>query len=391
MKTFHECGLLLLSLFAAVLLCCEILFSCGKKAPFDDKSDAMDNDELSEQIVRCRSSVDGTPLECTLHFPEDYDFAHPRPLIVVLPEMELPGKWRAGQALVARLASSRPNGCPYWLLHEDVRNAIDYLCDNFPVTRNQIYLAANGIDECRFACMNAQRFAGIYLQLEETAFDKWEELPLKNLLNVPLFLQNDNFSPVATELQQRLQRAGARYLNAPEFLLASTPANGIVQAFAWLSAQKPSRERIAWEGSRAMPRDSWWIRADSIREGGQMGTITAKYDRDSRRIYIYTKGMDALSVDTGWEGFDGSQAIDVEIDGCIFAIPCSRGWVRIAKDSDGMWDAASLKPNAAVRTDYRMHGLRAVMTRRVLLVYGSVNDERAEAWKASAIEFADAW
>lgn len=384
MKILRQCGLLFIVLI--------LLYGCGNESHKEEAAPVPETQKPTSILeVHCSSSVDGHPLDFHLHLPEDLDLSHSRPLIVVLPGTPLPDDWRAGQAYVARLENTRPAECPSWLLQMDILAEMDYLFCNYAIMREQVYLAANGRFGCEFASENAPLFAGVCLCFSDEPFVGWDGIPIRNLLNIPVYLHKTNFSPSAQDLKERLLAAGDACLNAPEYLLASSPAESLAQAFAWLSAQKPDRNRIIWENDASASHEAWWVRCQRFKRGDRDAIFSAKWNRDGKKLSLVTRNLSAIAVDTSWSDFGETEAIPAEIDGMTLEIPVNplTGWVELERNTDEIWMVRDGEPQSA--RSQEIHGLRTVLSKPVLLVIGTANEERSTVWKSAAERFADEW
>ena len=377
---------------------------CGKREPKPVDVAALEKPAVEEQAplpatqkLTRKSPVDGLTLTATVTLPDGYDNSHLRPLVVVLPGTPFPETLSAGQALVARLENVRPASCPSWLLQADALNMMEYLVANCAVEPRKVFLVASGVTGLEFACRQAARLAGVYLSFpgDETAYD--HTLPLRNLLNIPVYLdKTQGKMPAAAllEVEKYLQNAGATRLMAPDYLLGERTADASVnQAFLWLGSQTEVRGHTIWEASSLAEGTAWWLKAEEFLQAGKPAVISAAPTGDSdprRRWALRTRNLKAFSVDSSCGELAGEKIQFLQVDGFYVPVRPGTGWTKLVREENG-WRVVRPAYAPLTKSAQCEGPLWRVLARPFLLVTGSAVPERATLWRKAAEAFAEEW
>lgn len=381
------------------------IFLCGCGGggePAADGASSSADGGISCRTMQCRSSADGTVLRISLYCPEGYDNAHSRPLVLVLPDTPFPQAPPMGHALVARLESTRPAECPPWLLQQDFKDAYDYLRENLPVEREQVYAAGRGRTGLEFACREALSLAGAFLVFQEEDDFSLKGIPLRNLRNLSLWLDLSRCPqppPAALELKERMEEAaasaGARFRCPTSLLGLPREEEVLLSAFAWLSSQNFLPDDIVWECPPGEAFPDFWIRGGTRQNPAFPATLQASRELDGRgwaAIRVGVGNLRSFSLQTDDEAFPQGRPIRLEIQNQTLFLSSHRGWLRIARDlSSGKWTAESGDPVDRPGETPPPGGLWNLFRRPVMVVTGTLRDGREGLWHRAAERLSAEW
>lgn len=385
------------TLVYAVALCL-LVCGCGSGASGPGRSSVDGNSPQRPLYVsRTFSDVDGMELSAVVHTPEDYDNSHLRPLIVVLPGVDFPESPLTGQALVALLENSRPPSCPEWIVERDIQCMVRYLVSNHAVDPRHVFLMGAGFRGVSFAAHRSVDYSGVLLTFTDGDDFSLEGLPLENLLNLPIWLDKSQGampSPAAIDLELRLKVLGHASLHAPDMLLASPDRHGMLaSAFSWLSAQdmEPGKT-IHWSGEE-LPEELLWLRVDEPNRRGIRSSVTAELIQKGEgrvELRITTRNVRSFSIQSSWGGYSSSRGgMLLDVNGQLLGVSQKRGWISLENErASGRWQLrrqggeSPFRPTAPISR---------IFARPCLIVVGTLDGNRADAWRAAADNLAAAW
>lgn len=379
-----------------------LLCGCGGEKPAAGDAPFPVDDGVSRKTMQCRSTADGTILRISLYCPEGYDNAHARPLILVLPDTPFPRTPPMGHALVARLESARPAECPSWLLQQDFQDAAEYLRENLPVEREQVYAAGRGHSGLEFACREALSLAGAFLVFQEEDNFPLKGIPLRNLRNLSLWLDLSRCPqppPAALELKERMEEAaasaGARFRCPTSLLGLPREEEVLLSAFAWLSSQNSLPDDIVWECPPGEAFPDFWIRGETRQNPAFPATLQASRELDARgwaAIRVGVGNLRSFSLQTDDEAFPRGRPIRLDVQNQTLFLSSHRGWLRIARDlSSGKWTAESSGPVDRPGEAPPPGGLWNLFRRPVVVVTGTLRDGRDGLWHRAAERLSAEW
>ncbi|GEM_PF-5773626 len=385
-----------------LLVMVAVLFvGCGKESDevVSSQSSFVPPPSVPYHIVRSFSEVDGRELTARVFFPDGYDNAHQRPLVAVLPDTPFPELPSLGQAIVAKLDSPRPTGCPDPLLLSDYRTMVEFLIHNFAVEPGSVFLAGGRREHIPFAAQQTPLFAGVCFFFDQDVSCDFNEIPLRNLRNIPVYL--DNSAPVGQcagilELEKRLNSGGNSLFAAPVKILDEGGANAVLaSAFAWVAKKAtPIHETLTWECTTPRNGNAWWMRVDEISNTSKPAVFSAHCQTTAKgwgAVQISMRNIQAFSIQTNSPQFPKNHPITLTIDGMKVGVPSGKGWLSFKRHEGKAWKTEGMK-DSLLAEEALPAGMGALLGKKPLFVVGGdATSNRAGLWSKAAQSAARAW